>query len=81
LVISVAGAFHGGVPPTDSELEGKLDVLLGSENAKLSIATVANTLFPTSLWNANQPRKALFDRFHRGAVIDERGVGPAPWHH
>ncbi len=21
------------------------------------------------------------DRFHNGAVIDERGAGPVPWHH
>ncbi len=23
----------------------------------------------------------ILDRFHRGAVLDERGAGPVPWHH
>jgi len=65
LVVSVAGTFEGHMPPTNPELESKLDALLGREHAKLSIGTVANTLFPASLWNPDRPRKTLFDRFHR----------------
>lgn len=65
LVVSVVGSFADGMPPIDSELEQKLDILLGGEKASLSIGTVANTLFPLSLWNPGQPRKVLFDRFQR----------------
>lgn len=65
LVVSVTGPFENGMPAADSELEAKLDALLRAEHAKLSIATVANTLFPASLWNPGRPREALFDRFHR----------------
>lgn len=65
LIVSVAGSFEGGMPPIDQGLETKLDALLRVENGKLSIDTVANTLFPHSLWNPSQPRQALFDRFLR----------------
>ena len=65
LVVSVVGSFVDGVPPTDSELEKKLDALLGEEKSNLSIGTVANTLFPFSLWNPGRSRRALFDRFQR----------------
>ena len=65
LVVSVTGSFEDGMPPVDPELERKLNALLRAESGKLSIDTVANTLFPQSLWNAGQPRKELFDRFLR----------------
>lgn len=65
LVVSVTGPFDGGQPPVDPELERKLNALLRAENARLSIDTVANTLFPQTLWNAARPRQALFDRFLR----------------
>jgi hypothetical protein len=65
LVVSVAGSFECGMPHIDSELEKKLDALLQIESGRLSIDTVANTLFPQSLWNAGRPRKELFDRFLR----------------
>jgi hypothetical protein len=65
LVLSVSSPFDGGVPPADPVLETKLDALLRTENAKLSIDTVANTLFPQSLWNADRPRKEFYNRFLR----------------
>lgn len=65
LIVSVTGPFEGGTPPVDPELERKLNALLRAEHGNLSIDTVANTLFPQSLWNAGRPRKELFDRFLR----------------
>ena len=63
LIVSVAGGFDGGTPPSDPILEAKLDELLGREDGRLSINNVANTLFPLSLWNPAQPRQQLFKRF------------------
>lgn len=34
-----------------------------SERGLSSIDTVANTIFPNSLWNRNRPRQELFDRY------------------
>ena len=65
LIVSVTGTFDNGMAPTDPALETKLHAMLRAENAKLSIDTVANTLFPQSLWNPEQPRQAFFDRFLR----------------
>ena len=65
LIVSVVGPFKNGTPPTDTKLESKLDALLQTESGRLSINTVANTLFPQSLWNMARPRKEFFDRFLR----------------
>jgi hypothetical protein len=34
---------------------------------KQSIDTVANTIFPSSMWNAAAPRRLLFDRYQKVA--------------
>ncbi len=62
LIVSVTGDFNAGKPPTDLNVEGKLDLLLSNEGG-LSINGVANTLFPQSLWNPSQPRTRLYERY------------------
>lgn len=34
-------------------------------NEKFSVDTVANTIFPSSLWRRNEPRDLLFERYRR----------------
>lgn len=61
LVVSVSG-FDRNMPIEDEGVRKSLDDAL--EASKLqSCHTVANTIFPDSLWNPKQPRKLLFDRY------------------
>jgi hypothetical protein len=46
----------------DVELRELIDQILLRHN-KFLINTVANTIFPQSLWNKNKDRKVLFDRY------------------
>jgi hypothetical protein len=53
------------VPTSETDLEDpmirtKLDLVL---NASKKVATVANTIFPQSLWNSRQPRSVLYRRY------------------
>jgi len=51
-------SFNRGVVKEDSVIREVLDKCLESD-----CNTVANTIFPRSLWNPNNSRKQLFDRY------------------
>jgi hypothetical protein len=57
LFLTVHG-FERGVVKEDDEIRGALD-----RNLETDCNTVANTIFPRSLWNPNKSRKQLFDRY------------------
>ena len=54
----------GGAPVEDGSIRSKLDEALES-NGNFSVATVANTIFPTSLRRSDEARQRLFDRYLR----------------
>jgi hypothetical protein len=60
LVISVRD-FKNDEIGEDNEIRRILDASLNSKHQQ-SVHTVANTIFPISLWNPNEPRQKLFDR-------------------
>jgi hypothetical protein len=61
LVVSIT-RFEGNVPIEDAAVRKALDDGLEA-SGKQSSHTVANTIFPESLWNPKQPRKVLFERY------------------
>ena len=61
VVISITG-FDNGVPEENTTIRTLLDEML-DRNEMQSCDTVANTIFPLSLWNPNAPRAQLFDRY------------------
>jgi len=64
LVVAVTGFDSAGHFEEDPKIRASLDALLAAEG-KQSVDTVANTLFPASLWNPRAPRQFLFDRYAR----------------
>lgn len=64
LTVAITGANAGEVLAEASGIRDTLDRLL-QKSGKNSVRTVANTIFPYSLWNSEQPRKALFQRYGR----------------
>jgi thymidylate synthase len=67
LIVSVTGFDSQGGFAEDFAIRTALDELLRSKKSE-SVATVANTIFPISLWNPMAPREQLFDRYRRIAV-------------
>ena len=65
LVVTVA-EFKDEVPVEDDEIRNRLDTELAKHGLK-SVATVANTLFPSSLWNPDAEANAdrLYERYER----------------
>lgn len=61
LIVSVTG-FVDGVPAEDRAIRSALDATLTSTGSQ-TCDTVANTIFPLSLWNPAEPAKLLFDRY------------------
>ena len=61
LVVTVTG-FVDNNPTEISSIRQVLDDAL-KKNHKFSCETVANTTFPSSLWNPDQPREILFGRY------------------
>ena len=61
LCVSITG-FDDGVVSEDSKIRDALDAILSSEG-KADCHTVANTIFPASLWNPGASRTLLFDRY------------------
>lgn len=61
LCVSIAG-FDDGVVREDLAIRGALDAALKAAR-KQDCHTVANTLFPESMWNSNAPRSTLFERY------------------
>lgn len=63
LVVSITG-FKNNVPQEDKEIREALDKCLKSHD-KQSVHTVANTIFPESLWRRSKDRKDLFERYQK----------------
>jgi hypothetical protein len=61
LCVSITG-FDNGAAREDPAIRGALDAAL-SAAGKQDCHTVANTIFPQSMWNPRKPRSALFDRY------------------
>jgi hypothetical protein len=70
--ISVIG-FNAGQPLEDSLIRRNLDECLRQED-QFSCQTVANTIFPISLWNPRKPRTALYERYLK-ILAKLRGCG------
>jgi hypothetical protein len=66
LVISVTGFDDANHFEEDQGIRTALNKLLAAQG-KQSVETVANTIFPISLWNPNLPRQRLFERYARVA--------------
>lgn len=62
LIVSLTGFDANGAVVEDISIRRQLDMLLSAENSE-SIETVANTIFPFSLWNPAMPRDQLFERY------------------
>lgn len=63
LVVSITG-FNDGEPSEDAELRAALDKSL-EENGKATVHTVANTIFPKSVWRACKYDRALFFQIYK----------------
>lgn len=66
LIVSVTGFDETGDAFEDMGIRGAIDGLLEREG-KQGIDTVANTIFPFSLWNPSGSRQLLYDRYKRVA--------------
>ena len=64
LTVAITGDHTDEVLREDSQIREALDRLLRSERMN-SVHTVANTIFPDSLWNRERPRQHLFQRYGR----------------
>lgn len=64
LVVSVTGFSDAGEFEEEPRIRLALDAVLTS-SGKQRVDTVANTIFPRSLWNSAAPREDLFDRYRR----------------
>lgn len=62
LVVSVTGFNDQDQPQEDQEIRAALDLTL-DETGLQSCETVANTIFPNSLWNPALPASKLFERY------------------
>ena len=61
-LVVVIKDLNGGEPPEVPSIREALDQALES-GGKGSCHTVANTIFPSSMWNPQVERKILFDRY------------------
>src|ERR1700752_1293601 len=61
LNVTVNELDRGG-PEEDSGIRSNLDAML-LDRGKGSVETVANTIFPLSLWNPRRSKEALFQRY------------------
>ncbi len=59
--VSITG-FDNGVAREDPRIRSVLDASL-LEEKRQNCHTVANTIFPESMWNPSAPRSALFARY------------------
>lgn len=62
LVVAITGFDEHGNVEEESRIRSALENVLRAE-AKQGIETVANTIFPRSLWNPAVPRHLLFRRY------------------
>jgi hypothetical protein len=63
LIVCVTG-FDAGIAHEDLRIRALLDDELRAHRMQ-SIRTVASTIFPSSLWNPDNPPKDLYDRYTR----------------
>src|SRR5712692_6359755 len=63
LCVSITG-FDDDIVREDPSIRNALDAALDEIDTQ-SCHTVANTIFPQSLWNPSAPRSALFERYAR----------------
>jgi hypothetical protein len=61
LNVSVTGLERGG-PDENADMRSLLDEMLSAAEMA-SVETVANTIFPESLWNPRRPKEDLFARY------------------
>lgn len=66
LIVSVTGFDAADRVEEEPRIRAALESLL-AKAGKQKIDTVANTIFPESMWNPNAGRKLLFDRYTRVA--------------
>jgi hypothetical protein len=64
LTIAITGFDDSGESVEDPAVRAALDGLLSARGHQ-SVESVANTIFPASLWNPDAPRSALFNRYER----------------
>jgi hypothetical protein len=64
LVVAVTGFDELGNFEEESKIRAELDAILAREGMQ-TVDTVANTIFPTSLWNPAAARLILFERYRR----------------
>ena len=64
LVVAVTGFDQVGNLEEEPRIRAEVDALLAREGMQ-TVHTVANTIFPTSLWNPAAERRILFDRYRR----------------
>ncbi len=62
LVVAITGFDNDGTVEEELQVRSALENVLATEG-KQSIETVANTIFPRSLWNPGAPRQVLFKRY------------------
>ena len=65
LVVVVRGLDADGRPREDLRVRSILDAALARSTPRLSVETVANTIFPESLWAHAKPRHDLYDKYRR----------------
>jgi hypothetical protein len=61
LTVNIEG-LTAAISPEDATIRAALDQAL-QQNDNFSVSTVANTIFPASLWRADLPRAVLFERY------------------
>jgi len=64
LIVSITGFDADNRPKEDAAVRNALDTTL-VKLGKFYCHTVANTIFPESLWNPARPRADLFERYRR----------------
>ena len=62
LTVAITGADTEQVLSEQDAIRGELDRVLAARR-KQTVETVANTIFPDSLWNPGRPRQEFFDRY------------------
>jgi hypothetical protein len=73
LVVSITGFNAVGEFEEVAQIRQQLDCYL-EESRLQSVETVANTIFPVSLWNPSKPREELFDRYaHLSSRLQKLG--------
>ena len=64
LVVVIEG-LDGSAPTEMPEIRSALDREMAEQLGGLSCETVANTIFPTSLWNPEMDRNELYERYRK----------------